>query len=109
MGHSVEMKGLSKLHVPKEHANFLYDNTLAYKACIHACLHWHLPLAVLNTTNTAALQLSMHRTFILLNDLIMLTGPLSQHTAITCTFEDMKHLISILLLFCQQVVIGKQR
>ena len=71
----------------------------------------HLRLITYQWTNTVALQLSMHRTSKhahLLND-IMLTGSLSQHTASTCTFEDMKHLISILLLFCQQVVIGKQR
>ena len=68
----------------------------------------HFPLVVLNvstanTTNTAVLQQSMHQASVLPNYLVMLMGPLLQHTDSTYTFEDTEHFRLSLLLFCQQV------
>ena len=55
-------------------------------------LHQHLSLAVriANTMNTVALQESIHQPYVLLNDLIMLMGPLSQYEASACTFKDIR-------------------
>lgn len=50
---------------------------------------------------------SMCQASVLLNNILTLTGPLLQHTASTCNFEDTEHLHSTLLLFCQQGTIEK--
>ena len=104
---SVETKDLrSKLL--KEHANFSCDDTLAlYSLLLTPALGCSSTQHYSNSMNTVVLQLSMCQAFTLSNNLDTVTGPLSQHTASTCTFEDTKTLRSILLLFCQQVLIEK--
>ena len=104
---SVETKGLrSKLL--KRHAKFSCDNTLAlYSLLLTPALGCSSTQRHSNSMNTVVLQLSMCQAFTLLNNLDTVTGTLSQHTASTCTFEDTKSLRSILLLFCQQVLIEK--
>ena len=59
-----------------------------------------------NSMKTVVLQLSICQAFTFSNNVDTVTGPLSQHTASTCTFEDTKSL-HLILMFCQQEAIEK--
>ena len=91
----------------KDMPTFRVIDTLALYSLLTPALGCTSTQRYSNSMNTVVLQLSMCQTFTLLNNFDTVTGPLSQHTASTCTFEDTKTLCSILLLFCQQVLIEK--